>query len=209
MLRFSKISSYFTFENLTRNKMLLQQYLDKNYLLFVIIYIISYFIITGTSIPGATIMTLAGGFLFGTILAAVYVNIGATLGATSAFLLSRYFMGNWIQNKYKERLKNFNKEVELNGYRYLLAMRFIPAFPFWMVNLFAGITKIHLKTFIWTTLLGIIPGSLVYSYAGSRINYIESTKDIFSKEILFAFLLLGLFSVMPIIIKKIRKLKSV
>lgn len=207
-IRVSSLGDYLTFENLKQNREYLHNVVDKNYLLSVFLYIVVYIIVAGLSLPGAATMTLAGGFLFGTILAALYVNVGATTGATLAFLVSRYLLGNWIQGKYHDRLQKFNREIEVNGYRYLLTLRLIALFPFYLINIMAGVTTTPIKTFIWTTSVGIFPGSLVYAFAGSRLNYIESPKDIFSPQILLAFALLALLPLLPMVIKKLKHAES-
>jgi len=104
--------------------------------------------------------------LFGTVPAAVYINIGATFGATQAFLAARGLAGNWIQGSFQEPLQRFNKEMERHGHSYLLILRILPVLPFFLVNYCAGISKIPLRTFVWTTSLGILPGSLVHTFIG-------------------------------------------
>lgn len=205
IIRFADIDRYLTFENLKQNKVYLQQIVEDNYLFSVVGYIITYVLVVALSIPGATILTLSGGFLFGVILGALYVNAGATTGATLAFLFCRYVAGEWIQNKYHDKLTTFNRELSENGYRYLLTLRFIPVFPFFLINILAGLTKISLRTFVWTTALGILPGSLVYAFAGSQLNEIESVGDIFSTRILIAFLLLALFVLLPVLLNRIKR----
>jgi uncharacterized membrane protein YdjX (TVP38/TMEM64 family) len=148
LIRFMQIDHYLTFENLQENKSSFQHIVKTNYGLSIAGYIIIYILVTGFSLPGATILTLGSGFLFGVILGAIYVNIGATTGATMAFLFSRYIAGDWVQKKYGDKLINFNNELEKNGYRYLLTLRLIPVFPFFLINIFAGLTKIRLRTFI-------------------------------------------------------------
>ena len=199
---------YLSFENLKKNTDTLQQFVGNDYVLSVIIFVVLYVMVTGFSIPGATILTLGAGFLFGAIFGTIYVNIGATTGAILAFIFSRYMMGGWVQNKYQDKLVKFNKELEANGYGYLLTLRFIPLFPFFLINILAGLTKIPLKTFIWTTSLGILPGSFVYAFAGSQLACcIDSPKDIISGRTLIAFLLLGTFALLPVIVKHIKKVK--
>ena len=139
-------------------------------------------------------------------LGALYVNVAATTGATLAFLFARYIAGQSLQAKYGDRLARFNEELESNGWSYLLTLRFIPIFPFFLINLFAGLTNIRLRTFVWTTSVGIFPGSLIYAYAGQQLGTISAVKDIFSTKVLLAFLLLATLAVFPVIYKKIRKL---
>lgn len=195
---------HLTFENLQKNILHLQKIVDGNYFLSIVGFVFLYVLAAALSIPGSWLLTMAGGFLFGTVLAAIFVNVGATIGATLAFLLARYVMGKWIQDRYEDKLSRFNKELSANGARFLITLRLITIFPFSLINILAGLTKLNMWTFIWTTSVGIFPGSLVYSFAGSRLNYIESPKDIFSVGVLLAFILLGLFAVSPVIIKRIR-----
>jgi len=205
IIRFAGVDSYLTFENLQANKYRLQQIVEGNYLQSAGGYVLLYIVVVAFSIPGATILTLSGGFLFGVLWGAIYVNAGATTGAALAFLFCRYVAGEWVQNKYGDKLNKFNKELEENGYRYLLALRLIPVFPFFLINIFAGMTKISWRTFMWTTTLGILPGSLVYVFAGSQLKAIESVKDIFSAKIIGAFSLLALFVLIPVIINYIKR----
>jgi uncharacterized membrane protein YdjX (TVP38/TMEM64 family) len=208
VIRFTGLTSYLTLANLHAHKEHLQQVVKNDYLFSGLMFIVVYIVVAGLSIPGATILTLAGGFLFGWFLGALYVNMSATIGAGLAFLFSRYLFGTWIHNKYAEKLSRFNQELTQHGSRYLLTLRFIPLFPFFLINIFAGLTKIPLKTFIWTTSLGIFPGSLVYSFAGSQLTNITSVKDVLSVKILLAFFMLGLFVLAPRLLTAIKKQSS-
>lgn len=194
-------------ENLQKNKAQLDAWVGNNYLLTVVVFIIVYFVAVLVSLPGAVILTLAGGYMFGPFGAALYINVGATLGATALFVAIRYFIGGSIQQKYAKALAKFNQEIAENGQGYFLTIRFIPVFPFFLINLLAGLTKVRLTTFIWTTAVGIFPGSLVYAYAGSNLKTINSVGDILSLEIFFAFLALGVFALVPIVWKKLASLK--
>jgi uncharacterized membrane protein YdjX (TVP38/TMEM64 family) len=207
-IRISGLNQYLTLEKLQEQKDILQNYVDGNYLLAVILFMLIYAVSVAFSIPGATILTLTGGLVFGTVLGAIFVNVGATTGAIGVFIFARYLLGEKLQLKYKDKLAKFNKEIEINGFSYLLTLRFIPLFPFWMINLFAGLTKIPLKTYAWTTAVGIFPGSLVYTYTGNQLNTIRSLKDIFSWNILLAFILLGLLALIPTIINHIKRKKG-
>lgn len=205
IIRFAGVDKNLAFENLQEHKFYLQQIVEDNYALSVVGYILFYIVVVAFSVPGAIILTLSGGFLFGTILGAIYVNVGATTGAALAFLFFRYLAGEWVQNKYKDKLDKFNRELSENGYRYLLALRLIPVFPFFLINICAGLTKIPLRTFVWTTSLGILPGSLVYAFAGSQLSTIESVEDIFSAKIVSAFVLLALFVVFPVLFNYVKR----
>ncbi|TAL24857.1 MAG: TVP38/TMEM64 family protein [Nitrospirae bacterium] len=182
----------------------MEEFVLNRYYLSIVIYIIVYTVSTALSVPGAAVLTLSGGFVFGAVYGAIYSNIGATAGATLAFLFSRYLIGEWVQKKYKERLRRFNEELAKSGHLYLLTLRLIPAFPFFLINFFAGLAKVPLRTFLWTTAVGIIPGDIAYSFAGSRLNTIESVEDIFSARMLIALAFLALLILFPVIYKKLK-----
>lgn len=207
-IKLSGVTDYLTFEILKANKELLFEYVKENYFLSSIIFILIFIITVALSLPGGAVLTLAGGFIFGTLAATLYVNISATIGATLAFLITRYLIGNWIQKRYGQQLKRFNEEISSHGPNYLLTLRFIPIFPFFLINLCAGLTRIQLKSFIWTTSIGILPGDIAYCFAGSQLGSVNSTQDIFSKNILIAFLLLAAFSIVPVVYNKIRRKKE-
>ncbi|MEN6508285.1 MAG: TVP38/TMEM64 family protein [Smithella sp.] len=176
----------------------------QHYLPTVAIFVLIYIAAVALSIPGATILTLTAGFLFGFI-GVIYVNIGASAGAVLAFLAARYLIGDWVQRRYGEKLASFNKEIAENGYNYLLTLRFIPLFPFFLINIFAGLTRVPLTVFAWTTMVGILPGSFVYIYTGRQLGIIDKPGDILSWQIILAFVLLGLLVLSPVVIKKFMK----
>jgi pyruvate/2-oxoglutarate dehydrogenase complex dihydrolipoamide dehydrogenase (E3) component/uncharacterized membrane protein YdjX (TVP38/TMEM64 family) len=207
-LRLAGVGKNLTLENLQQNAANLQQFSNRNYVFSVLLYIGIYIAVTGFSLPGATVLTLAGGFLYTFIIGAIYVNIAATTGATLAFLFARYIAGQALQRKYGDKIAKFNDELERNGWSSLLVLRFIPIFPFFLINIFAGLTKIPLRTFVWTTSLGIFPGSLIYAYAGQQLGTIKTVKDIFSRTVLLAFLLLAALAVFPVIYNKLKNLKG-
>lgn len=205
VLRFSPLGNILTFENLKQHRDALVLFVRNQYGLSVALYIAAYILVTAFSLPGAVILTLAGGFLFRTAPATVYVDLGATVGAVLAFLSARYLLGDRLQQKYSAFLSAFNEEAEKNGARYLLTVRFIPVFPFFLVNFLSGLTKIPLATFIWTTSLGIIPGTVVFAFAGSRIGSLNSLSEIVSGKALAAFAALALFTIFPVILDRIKR----
>ncbi len=204
VIRLSPLSDYLTFDNVKKNREVLLAFTGENYLFSVFLYIAAYVLVVALSIPGGAVLTLVGGFLFGTLPAVLYVNAGATVGAAFAFLTARYLLGDRLQHKYEHQLARFNEEITRNGVRYLLTLRFIPVFPFFLINFLSGLTKVPLKTFIWTTSLGILPGSAVYAFAGQQIGTINSLKEILSEKVLIAFVLLALFTLFPIILNYAR-----
>ncbi len=208
LIKIYELDASFTFDNLKAQKDVLNSYVNENYVLTLISFAFLYLVSVAFMLPIATVLTLAGGVLFGAVAGALIVNVGATLGAVCAFVFSRYIIGKKIQGLYGSQLGKFNTELETNKYQYLFSLRFLPIFPFFLVNFLCGVTKLDLKAFIITTSLGIIPGSFVYTYAGSQLANIDSLGDIFTKEMLFAFVLLGTFSLLPVIVKKIKSYRK-
>jgi uncharacterized membrane protein YdjX (TVP38/TMEM64 family) len=195
---FSGAHEYITFDKLKENREMLKHFVDKHYYISVLVFIVFY-ILTAFFIPGAIVSTVAGGFLFGVVMGTIYVNIGSVSGATLSFLLSRYLIGNQIQHKYSEQLKKFNKEIERHGHNYLFVIRITPIVPFFLTNYLAGLTKISLKKFIMTTSLGMLPGSIVYTFAGQQLAEINNLEELYSFELLIALSLLALFALLPVI----------
>lgn len=205
LLRNSPLATMFSFENLINSKGSLLNYVNQHYVLSVVMFILIYFVVTGFSLPGAAILTITAGALYGNWQGALIVNVGATAGATAAFLVARYLLGNSFQEKYKEQLEKFNRELSENGTSYMFSLRLIPVFPFFVINLLSGLTALPIRKFIWTTSLGILPGSFVYSNAGRQLSKISSVKEIFTFEMLLAFILLGSLSLIPVLIKKMKR----
>ena len=133
-------------------------------------YFVAYVAITGLALPGAAIMTLAGGAVFGVLWGTVVVSFASTLGATVAFLVSRFVLRDGIQRRYGDRLKTVNDGVERDGGFYLFTLRLVPAFPFFMVNLVMGLTPMRTLTFAWVSQLGMLPGTVVFVNAGTQLG---------------------------------------
>lgn len=205
IIKFSGLSNYLTLENLQKYRSNLEYFVNNNFILASLFYILIYIIVVMLSIPGASVMSLAGGYFFKLFPGILYINFAAVMGATFAFLIARYIMGNYIQKKYADKLKIFNEEMDKNGHLYLLTLRFIPIFPFFMVNIFAALSNVKISTFIWTTAVGIFPASIVFTYAGKTLHNIRSLDEVISKEVFIAFVLLGILSQIPNLIKRINK----
>ena len=202
------VDDYLTLKSIQENWSTLQGFMQENYLGTALTFILVYIVVIGLSIPGATVLTITSGFLFGAVVGTLFVNIAATIGALVAFFAARYFFGRTVQRKYKERLRKFNSELHVHGKYYLLTLRLIPIFPFFLINLLAGLTKIPVWTYIWTTSIGILPGSFVYAYAGQQIGVVTQTGDILTGRVLLAFALLGLFALAPVLWKRFHKHKK-
>ncbi len=187
---------------LKENRDSLLAFTEANFAAAVGLFIVVYAIVTGLSLPGAVILTLAGGFLFGAVGATLFVNIGATTGATLAFLTARYLLRDSVELKFGKWLGPFQEGFAKNAFSYLLTLRLIPLFPFFVVNLVSGLTRVSVGTYVAATALGIIPGSFVYAYAGRQLGTINSLKEIASPNVVGAFVLLGLLALIPVVYKK-------
>ena len=173
---------------------------DAQPLLASLIYFAAYVVATALSLPGAAILTLAGGAVFGLWWGLLLVSFASTLGATGAFLVARYLARDGIQARYGARLKAINAGIEKEGAFYLFTLRLVPIFPFFLINLLLGLTKMRATTFFWVSQLGMLPGTFVYVNAGTQIAQLKSLGGILSPGLIGAFVLLGVF---PLIAKKI------
>ncbi len=163
-----------------------------------------YVVVTGLSLPGAAVLSLAYGWLFGFWRGVVLVSFASTAGATIAFLMSRFLFRDAIQARFGNRLHAFNEALAREGAFYLFTLRLIPQVPFFIVNLLMGLTPIRATTFWWVSQLGMLPGTCVYIYAGSSVSSLETLRDkgvsaLMTWQLLLAFTLLGLF---PLIVKR-------
>jgi uncharacterized membrane protein YdjX (TVP38/TMEM64 family) len=164
-----------------------------------------YVVVTGLSLPGAAVMSLVYGWLFGFWRALVLVSFASTMGATIAFLLSRFLFRDAIQTRFRERLAAFNEALAREGAFYLFTLRLIPQVPFFLVNLVMGLTPVRTSTFWWVSQLGMLPGTCLYVYAGASVGNLESLRDngltgILTWKLAVAFTMLGLF---PLVVKKL------
>ncbi len=164
------------------------------------IYFLLYVAVTGLSLPGAAIMTLAGGAVFGLLWGTLIVSFASSMGATLAFLVSRFLLRDWVQGRFGDSLRTVNREMQRDGAFYLFTLRLVPAFPFFVINLVMGLTPIRTRTFYWVSQLGMLAGTIVYINAGTQIAQIESAAGLLSPGLLGSFILLGLF---PLIARKV------
>ena len=163
-------------------------------------FLFLYVIVTALSLPGAVIMTLAAGALFGLLWGTLIVSFASSIGATLAFLVSRYLLQDAVQSRFGDRLKAFNDGVARDGAFYLFTVRLVPIFPFFLINLLMGLTTIRAFTFYWVSQVGMFVGTLVYVNAGTQLGQLESLSGILSPSLLLSFVLLGVF---PLMAKKI------
>ena len=202
------LGQYLSLDALKENRDSLLAYTESNFSVAVALFVGVYIVQTAFSLPGGAILTLAGGFLFGSLLGTVFVNIGATTGATLAFLAARYLLRDWVETKFGDRLEPIQAGFAQNAFSYLMTLRLIPAFPFFLVNLVSGLTRVNLGTYVIATAVGIIPGSFVFAYAGRQLGTINSLGEIASPPVLLAFTLLGLLALLPIVYRKLTGKKT-
>ncbi len=165
-----------------------------------LIYFLAYVAVTGLSLPGAAVMTLAGGAVFGLLWGTVLVSFASSVGATLAFLASRFVLRDWVQQRFGERLRAIDEGMAREGGFYLFTLRLVPIFPFFVINLLMGLTAIRTRTFYWVSQAGMLLGTLVYVNAGTQLGKITSLSGILSPALIGSFVLLGIF---PLIAKKI------
>ena len=198
------LRQYLTLESLKAHRDQLLAYTDAHFVAAVAIFSGLYVLQTTFSLPGGALLSLTGGFLFGSFLGTLIVLVPATLGATMAFLVARYLLRDWVARKFGDRLEAFQRGFAKNAFSYLLTLRLIPLFPFFLVNLVSGLTRIRLGTYAAATALGIIPGTFVFANAGRQLGSINSLNDVASPSVLGAFGLLALFALVPVLYRKVR-----
>ena len=191
---------YLTLEHLKSSKDKLNQYYQDNPLIVLGTYFVIYLTSAAFSVPGATLLTLAGGALFGLVAGTLVVSFASTIGATLAMLISRLLLKDWVQNRFADQMIKINSGIIKEGTFYLFALRLLPAVPFFVINLVMGLTHIRTVTFFWVSQLGMLPATLVYVNAGSELGKVQTIDDILSSSLIISFLLLGIF---PLLIKKI------
>ncbi len=188
------LKQYFSVEYLQSQRSALDAYYSAHPALTIGAFLLVYVAVTGLSLPGATILTLAAGAIFGLLAGTVIVSFASSIGATLAFLASRYLLRDWVQGKFGDKLKPINDGIAREGAFYLFALRLVPAFPFFVINLVMGLTPIRTWTFYWVSQVGMLAGTIVYVYAGTQLGQFR-----ISPGLIAAFVALGLF---PIAAKK-------
>lgn len=193
------LQRYLTLAELKARQTEFQQFYATNRFLTLGLYFVLYVLVTALSLPGAAVMTLAGGALFGFLPALVVVSFASTIGATLAFLVSRFLLRDWVQNRFRDRLAAINRGIEKEGAFYLFTLRLVPIFPFFVINLVMGLTPMRTLTFYWVSQVGMLAGTAVYINAGTQLGQIESLSGILSPGLLLSFVLLGIF---PLLARK-------
>ena len=187
------LQRFFNLDALKTSHDALKEAYENEPLYIISIYSVTYIVMAALSLPGATVMTLAGGAMFGIWVGVPVVLISATIGATLAFWVARYILRDTVQSRFGDRLETINNGLERDGAFYLFSLRLVPAFPFFLINLLMGLTKISSRTFFWASLVGMFAGSTVYVNAGTQLASISSLSDILSPTLIISFMLLAIF----------------
>jgi len=204
------LTHYLNYATLKKYHLQLTNYVDEHFFLTLLVFCLSYILIVASSIPGATFLTLLGGFLFGSILATTAVIISATIGATVLMSAIKLVLGEVSAKKIGSKVKGMENKFRHNAFFYVLSMRFLPIVPFFLISLAAGIFNMKIVPFFIATLIGIIPATFVYVNIGANLNKAFnqsgnsfSIYSVITPNIIIAFSLLAVLSLMPLIIKKV------
>jgi dihydrolipoamide dehydrogenase len=194
------LHQFITLENFQASQSTVDNWVAINPVLAALTFFILYIAITAVNIPGAAAMTLIGGALFGLVQGTVLVSFASTIGATLAFLLSRYLLRDYVEQHFASTVSRINKGIATDGPYYLFTLRLIPAFPFFVINMVMGITRLRVPTYFWVSQIGMLPATIVYVNAGTQIAQIDSLAGILSAELIGSFVLLGVF---PLLARKL------
>ncbi len=206
-IAYALFGDFLSLETLAKKEQTLRDWRERHVAKAVVLSFLVYVFVAGLSLPGAMLLTLFLGWFLGFGLGLLVVSLASSAGATLAFLISRLFLRDFVQNKFGNRLKTFNEALQQEGAFYLFALRLIVVVPFFITNLAMGVTPIRTWTFWWVSQLGMLPGTAIYVYAGASLPSLSDLAEkggqgILTTHLLFAFLLLGLF---PIVVKKLLK----
>ena len=194
------LDQFLSFENIKKSQNSLQSLINKNYLFYYVVFFVVYIVVTTFALPFAAIKTIIAGALFGLIPGVLLTSFASSIGSTLCFLMSRFVLRNYVENKYKKYVEKVNSGIIKDGIFYLFFLRLSPIFPFFIINLIFGLTKMKATTFYIVSQIGMLIGTVVFVNAGVQLAKINSINDILSFEIIISFMLIGL---VPFIIKKI------
>jgi pyruvate/2-oxoglutarate dehydrogenase complex dihydrolipoamide dehydrogenase (E3) component/uncharacterized membrane protein YdjX (TVP38/TMEM64 family) len=194
------LDRYFNLEFLKSGQRAFQDYYQAYPFRMIAIYFVLYVVVVALSVPGAAVMTLAGGALFGLPLGVVVVSFASSIGALLAFWASRHLLRDWVRNRFGKQSEAVDAGMQKDGPFYLFVLRLVPVFPFFLINLLMGLTNIPAWTFYWVSQVGMLAATIVFVNAGTRLGQIDSLRGILSADVIGAFALLGLF---PLIVRKL------
>ena len=186
------LGHFLTLDYIKEQQQQIETLYAENKLLTLGLFFLLYVVVTGASLPGATVLTMAAGAIFGFITGLILVSFASSIGASLAFVISRYLFRDTVEARFGSSLSAINNGIKKDGALYLFALRLVPAFPFFVINLVMGLTPIKLKTFYWVSQLGMFAGTIVYVNAGTQLGQISSASEILSVELILSFLLLAM-----------------
>ena len=192
-------------EWLKKNQGMLEEFYRANGMTVMVGFVALFLMIGLFLLPGATLLSVFSGALFGLPLGPLLVSLGSTMGAVLAFFVARYIFRDWVEERFGERLRPIHEGLCENGINYILVLRLVPLFPFFLVNIAMGVSPVSWKVFMVGTLLGKLPATWIYANAGSHLASLRSLSDITSPEVLGAHTLLGLLAITPVIFKQMQK----
>ena len=204
------LGHYLSFELLREHRFTLLEWVSAHFLLAPLVYIVIYIVVVAFSLPGGAVMTVSGGFLFGALFGTLYTVLGATVGATLLFLIARTSLGDALKQRAGPWLARMQDGFNENAMSYLLVLRLIPIFPFWLVNLAPAFLGVQLRTYFTATVIGIVPGTFVFSLVGAGLGSVFDSGEAFTlqgvltPEIIAALAGLALLSLLPVVYKKIK-----
>lgn len=194
------LQRYLSLDYLREQEAWLMQMYEMQPFVWALAYFGIYVAITGLSLPLASAITLIAGPVFGLFWGSVIVTFAAAFGATLSFLVARFLLRDWVQARFEHQLAAINRGIERDGIFYLFLLRLIPAFPFFVINLVMGLTPMRMRTYFWVSLVGMIPGNILYVNAGVQLGRIHSLHDLLSPGLIASFVGLGVF---PLVVKKL------
>jgi uncharacterized membrane protein YdjX (TVP38/TMEM64 family) len=203
------LGRFVSFDALRENRAHLQDFVTQHAILAVLIYMVMYAAMVSASLPGATVFTVAGGFLFGSVLATLYTVVAATVGATVIFLVAKTALGDVLREKAGKRLEKLLSGFRQDAFNYLLVLRLVPIFPFFLVNVAPAFAGVPLRVYVLATFLGIIPGTFVYAQVGTGLGSLFDSGQTFTlggvltPEIIIALVGLAVLSVIPVVYKRV------
>ena len=204
---FLEFDDFLSLERLKDNQRPLEAFYRANGLLLIVCFVTLFLVVGLFLLPGATLLSVFSGAVFGLPLGPLLVSLGSTLGAMLAFFVARYILKNWVEERFGEKLDPIHEGLRENDIYYMLVLRLVPLFPFFLVNIAMGVSRVSWKVFMVGTLLGKLPATWIYANAGSHLANLRSLSDITSPEVIGALTLLCLLALTPVIYKKMKTSK--
>lgn len=209
VLRSLGVHEYFSLEAI-RTRSLLVQGIVQNYYFFSVGILISLFAgLVLCALPVTPLLTLASGYFFGVLPGAIYATVGSTLGAALSFFIFRYLLRSAVEHSYGNALQKFNEQFKKQGASYLLFMQLMPITPFLIIIIISSLSSVSWWTFVWTTMVGIAPGTFLYAFAGRQLMTLEKASDVFSWQMIVGLIILACLALLPLLIKKFKPRKNI